>query len=95
MVVVTIARGLVKMNCIKCGGSGWIRNFKYVEGGKCFKCEGKGYILNDNTVLVEYFDKSGKLLERVFFGIEPKKSEAVRIGKELGAHKMTAKRKVK
>lgn len=28
--------------CEKCGGSGYIREYDYVEGGRCFLCDGSG-----------------------------------------------------
>jgi len=34
---------LVKVECMKCSGTGYIRAFNHVMGGVCFSCEGKGY----------------------------------------------------
>lgn len=31
----------VTLECGRCGGSGWIPSFKYVEGGVCFQCMGR------------------------------------------------------
>jgi hypothetical protein len=29
--------------CPRCGGAGWIRRFRHVEGGICFRCRGSGH----------------------------------------------------
>ena len=34
---------LVKVECMKCSGTGYIRAFNHVMGGVCFSCGGKGY----------------------------------------------------
>ena len=33
---------LVEIPCDRCGGSGIISSYGYVEGGRCFKCNGRG-----------------------------------------------------
>lgn len=33
-----------KVTCSKCGGAGYINNFKHVEDGICFECYGSGWI---------------------------------------------------
>ena len=30
--------------CPKCGGSGYLPEYKHVEHGKCFRCDGTGHI---------------------------------------------------
>lgn len=30
--------------CPKCGGSGYLPEYKHVQNGICFRCEGKGYV---------------------------------------------------
>jgi hypothetical protein len=34
---------LVKVECMKCSGTGHIQAFNHIMGGVCFACEGKGY----------------------------------------------------
>lgn len=45
----------VVIECKRCGGSGWIESFKYVEGGICFECMGR-------PELVRRYVTVGKLL---------------------------------
>lgn len=30
------------MNCKKCGGNGYVREYVHVEGGRCYRCGGSG-----------------------------------------------------
>lgn len=32
----------VVMDCNRCGGTGYLREFRHVQGGVCFKCGGRG-----------------------------------------------------
>jgi len=34
---------IVYKNCDRCGGVGYFRVYKHVEGGRCFKCHGKRF----------------------------------------------------
>lgn len=34
----------VKNKCYKCGGTGYIGQYRHIEGGICFSCNGTGYI---------------------------------------------------
>lgn len=48
--------------CQKCGGTGYIRGYEYIEGGRCFKCGGDGHGHRiEKEYTVEYQEK---LIER-------------------------------
>lgn len=34
---------MIRVSCVKCDGSGYIKAFDHVVGGVCFSCSGKGY----------------------------------------------------
>lgn len=34
---------MMKVECLKCGGNGYIRAYTGIAGGVCFSCGGKGY----------------------------------------------------
>lgn len=48
--------------CPKCGGSGWLREYDYVEGGICFLCNGSGTYLHNYKVMTEAYNH--KLCEK-------------------------------
>jgi hypothetical protein len=44
----TMTRILRNGNCPKCGGSGYLPEYKHIEGGRCFACDGTGNYENGN-----------------------------------------------
>ena len=52
--------------CPKCGGSGHIRGYEFIEGGRCFLCEGSGrHVTHWKEYTPEYAQKlAQKRLER-------------------------------
>lgn len=51
--------------CPKCGGTGWIPFYHYVDGGRCFKCDGTGLFIHTiKEYTPEYLAKKAKEAER-------------------------------
>jgi hypothetical protein len=34
---------IVDLDCTRCGGTGYLKQYEHVDGGRCFKCHGHGY----------------------------------------------------
>lgn len=34
----------IKVECKRCGGTGYINAYEHIDGGVCFACQGKGYL---------------------------------------------------
>ena len=49
-----------KLTCSRCGGSGKLNHFMYVDGGVCFKCQGSGHIIKSGN-LYKYEDALNKI----------------------------------
>jgi RecJ-like exonuclease len=42
--LVSIREGESKMNCPKCDGNGYIKEYAHISAGVCFHCGGKGFV---------------------------------------------------
>ena len=34
----------MRVVCRKCNGTGYLKEYDYIDGGICFTCQGKGYL---------------------------------------------------
>lgn len=40
---------MIKVECAKCGGKGFIKAYANIDGGRCFSCAGKGFSLQKSA----------------------------------------------
>lgn len=45
---------MIKTNCTKCIGKGYIRAFGHIKNGVCFDCDGKGYRETKNPIKAKF-----------------------------------------
>jgi hypothetical protein len=51
----------VDANCSKCGGSGFLPGYEYIDGARCWKCEATGYFPHSYKV---YTDEYAAILQK-------------------------------
>lgn len=57
-------RYYVTNKCPRCGGTGWLHEFEYVDGGICFMCHGSGFAPKPLWTKVYREEYHAKLIEK-------------------------------